>query len=183
MGTVRADNFSDGAGTGAPDFATGLKASGGFDTTGDAGVATASAAGLVKKNKYEVKEATGGDIIATGIESTLQIANLVIGQSYSIQISGIANVPTSGEFRLVLQDAAASPIIYLYWFKNTGSSVTNHKYSSGEFIFTPAVANDQTLDINLDILTASSTLEGGTANLDRLQMIVKEINNYEAGTF
>jgi len=45
MGTVRADNFSDGAGTGAPDFATGIKVSGGFDSSGGAGVGTAALQG------------------------------------------------------------------------------------------------------------------------------------------
>lgn len=48
MGTVRADNFSDGAGTGAPDFATGIKVSGAIDSSGDAGVATSATAGWLK---------------------------------------------------------------------------------------------------------------------------------------
>jgi hypothetical protein len=155
---------------------------GAFDPVGF-GLATGTQAGLVEKTRYEVKEVTGGDMIGTGIEGTLQIANLKIGQLYSIELSGIANVPASGEFRLVLQDAGASIIRYMSWFKNTGSSVTNHKYSSGEFLFTPSIANEQTLDINLDTLVGATTLEGGTTAPDRLQMIVKEIKNLEAGTF
>lgn len=145
--------------------------------------ATSTQVGLVKKNKYEVKEATGGDITTTGIVTALQIANLEIGKTYSIQLQGVANVPAAGEFRLSLQDAAAANIIYLVWYKNSGSSTVNHKYTSGEFFFTPAVANDQTLDIDLDTLIGATTLEGGTVNNDRLQLIVKETNNLVSGTF
>ena len=76
MGTVRADNFSDGAGTGAPDFATGLKVSGAFDTSGDAGVGTAASPGLFKT---ETISGTVGAIDPTTSGQTLGSAVVTAG--------------------------------------------------------------------------------------------------------
>lgn len=87
MGTVRADNFSDGAGTGAPDFATGVKVSGGFDSTGGAGLATDTQAGLVYKPDADSVALTDGnknraisnldDIAGTNLSVTLAVAGRI----------------------------------------------------------------------------------------------------------
>jgi len=102
MGTVRADNFSDAAGTGAPDFATGIKASGGFDTSGGAGLATIANSGLVKlpqRSRWSMSTTgyTANQIIDFG---TVYLSWANVG-TWS-NTSGSITIPTTGTYRITL---------------------------------------------------------------------------------
>jgi hypothetical protein len=181
MGTVRADNFSDGAGTGAPDFADGLKVSGGFDTTGGAGVATISAEGVNFKNKYAVLEASS-DITGTGIVTDWNIDNLEIGETYAVTLSLFADYLTSTAGTVVLEDASGADLFVMHQFLNgTGSTVRIR--TSNTYYHTPSNANEQSLRFHVTQLTGSASIEAGTTNADRSQVIIRETNDLVVGTF
>jgi len=135
MGTVRADNFSDGAGTGAPDFATGAKFSGGFDSTGDAGKATTAARGLVRNVLWERK-----DLTASG-NSDVVIAELTyaltVGDTYRITVNSqvfLNNFDTNLE--LLIRDNTTT--LRTLIFDRPNATGTNTITQSSSFVHTMA---------------------------------------------
>ena len=86
MGTVRADNFSDGAGTGAPDFSSGLQASGGISGVTDGSTASAGKVGEYKSSSVTNQSATTSLVSKTTL--TLEDGDWLVWAGCSVSVGG-----------------------------------------------------------------------------------------------
>lgn len=132
MGTVRADNFSDGAGTGAPDFANGIKLSGGYDTTGGAGLASDTDPGIVAFFKTETKALdsgfTGGSVRFTRVGNIVTISGI---DAYT-HASG-STIATTGTF--IPSDYRPTTLHRIaFGYINTGFIASTEITSSGQIV-------------------------------------------------
>jgi hypothetical protein len=137
MGIVRADNFSDGAGTGAPDFATGAKFSGGIEGKADGVDVVVGAIGEKitsgAMSTTAVASSTYVDVTGASITLTAGVwmiyANFLLrvdqsgGGTINCKITDSANTFVGGASTIQLEDGDKSAKS-IFAYANISSSTT-----------------------------------------------------------